>query len=50
MTRPDDPSTAAARMFAEAGAFGELLAGIEWAATPLGPPSPGRGPWWTPCA
>ncbi|MFJ8636949.1 SpoIIE family protein phosphatase [Streptomyces sp. NPDC093568] len=38
MTRPDDPRTAAARMFAEGGAFGELLAGIEWAATPLGRP------------
>ncbi|MEV7003758.1 SpoIIE family protein phosphatase [Streptomyces sp. NPDC093982] len=44
MTRPDDPSTAAARMFAEAGAFGELLAGIEWAATPLGPPESWPGP------
>lgn len=37
MTRPDDPRTAAARVFAEGGAFGELLAGIDWAATPLGP-------------
>jgi signal transduction histidine kinase/serine phosphatase RsbU (regulator of sigma subunit)/DNA-binding response OmpR family regulator len=44
MTRPDDPRTAAARMFAEAGAFGELLAGIEWAATPLGPPECWPGP------
>ncbi|MGW6732401.1 SpoIIE family protein phosphatase [Streptomyces sp. NPDC055013] len=44
MTRPDDPSTAAARMFAEAGAFGELLAGIEWTATPLGPPESWPGP------
>ena len=44
MTRPDDPPTAAARMFAEAGAFGELLAGIEWAATPLGPPESWPGP------
>ncbi|MFG2549705.1 SpoIIE family protein phosphatase [Streptomyces sp. NPDC048581] len=44
MTRPDDPRTAAARMFAEAGAFGELLAGIEWAATPLGPPESWPGP------
>ncbi|MFE5813160.1 SpoIIE family protein phosphatase [Streptomyces sp. NPDC056479] len=44
MTRPDDPRTAAARMFAEAGAFGELLAGIEWAATPLGPPESWSGP------
>ncbi|BBC28967.1 Histidine kinase [Streptomyces graminofaciens] len=38
MTRPDDPRTAAARVFAEGGAFGEVLAGIDWAATPLGPP------------
>ncbi|SDP58059.1 Signal transduction histidine kinase [Streptomyces sp. cf386] len=44
MTRPDDPRTAAARMFAEAGAFGELLAGIEWAETPLGPPESWPGP------
>ncbi|GHH25601.1 SpoIIE family protein phosphatase [Streptomyces lanatus] len=44
MTRPDDPRTAAARMFAEAGVFGELLAGIEWAATPLGPPESWPGP------
>ncbi|MFG2741499.1 SpoIIE family protein phosphatase [Streptomyces chartreusis] len=44
MTRPDDPLTAAARMFAEAGEFGELLAGIEWAATPLGPPESWPGP------
>ncbi|MET7735377.1 SpoIIE family protein phosphatase [Streptomyces sp. NPDC005402] len=44
MTRPDDPRTAAARMFAEAGAFGELLAGIDWAATPLGPPESWPGP------
>ncbi|MFF3453992.1 SpoIIE family protein phosphatase [Streptomyces sp. NPDC002730] len=44
MTRPEDPRTAAARMFAEAGAFGELLAGIEWAATPLGPPESWPGP------
>lgn len=44
MTRPDDPRTAAARMFAEAGEFGELLAGIEWAATPLGPPESWPGP------
>jgi signal transduction histidine kinase/serine phosphatase RsbU (regulator of sigma subunit)/FixJ family two-component response regulator len=44
MTRPDDPRTAAARMFAEAGAFGELLAGINWAATPLGPPESWPGP------
>ncbi|MFE0250798.1 SpoIIE family protein phosphatase [Streptomyces sp. NPDC059010] len=44
MTRPDDPRTAAARMFAEAGAFGELLAGIEWAATPLGLPESWPGP------
>ncbi|MET7988822.1 SpoIIE family protein phosphatase [Streptomyces sp. NPDC005281] len=44
MTRPDDPRTAVARMFAEAGAFGELLAGIEWAATPLGPPESWPGP------
>src|ERR1044072_7936337 len=38
MARPDDPRTAAARMFPEGGACGELLAGIDWAATPLGPP------------
>ncbi|MFE8957431.1 SpoIIE family protein phosphatase [Streptomyces iakyrus] len=44
MARPDDPRAAAARMFAEAGAFGELLAGIEWAATPLGPPKSWSGP------
>ncbi|MEW2397950.1 SpoIIE family protein phosphatase [Streptomyces sp. NPDC046862] len=44
MTRPDDPRTAAARMFAEAGAFGELLAGIDWAATPLGPSESWPGP------
>ncbi|MGW5472944.1 SpoIIE family protein phosphatase [Streptomyces chartreusis] len=44
MTRPDDPRTAAARMFAEAGEFGELLAGIEWTATPLGPPESWPGP------
>ncbi|WP_328430157.1 sensor histidine kinase [Streptomyces sp. NBC_00443] len=44
MTRPEDPRTAAARMFAEAGAFGELLAGIEWATTPLGPPESWPGP------
>ncbi|MFB6848639.1 SpoIIE family protein phosphatase [Streptomyces sp. NPDC056373] len=44
MTRPEDPRTAAARMFAEAGAFGELLAGIEWVATPLGPPESWPGP------
>ncbi|MET7654230.1 MULTISPECIES: SpoIIE family protein phosphatase [unclassified Streptomyces] len=44
MTRPDDPRAAAARMFAEAGAFGDLLAGIEWAATPLGPPESWPGP------
>lgn len=44
MTRPDDPRTAAARMFAEAGAFGELLAGIDWAATPLGLPESWSGP------
>ena len=44
MTRPEDPRAAAARMFAEAGAFGELLAGIEWAATPLGPPESWPGP------
>ncbi|QKZ16305.1 SpoIIE family protein phosphatase [Streptomyces chartreusis] len=44
MTRPDDPRTAAARMFAEAGEFGELLSGIEWAATPLGPPESWPGP------
>ncbi|MDC0767221.1 SpoIIE family protein phosphatase [Streptomyces sp. HD] len=44
MTRPDDPRTAAARMFAEAGAFGELLAGIDWVATPLGPPESWPGP------
>ena len=44
MTRPDDPRTAAARVFAEGGAFGELLAGIEWAATPLGPPESWPGP------
>ncbi|WP_432199026.1 SpoIIE family protein phosphatase [Streptomyces sp. bgisy027] len=44
MTRPEDPRTAAARMFAEAGVFGELLAGIEWAATPLGSPESWPGP------
>ncbi|WP_037682155.1 SpoIIE family protein phosphatase [Streptomyces griseus] len=44
MTRPDDPRTAAARMFAEGGAFGELLAGIDWAVTPLGPPESWPGP------
>ncbi|KUO14296.1 SpoIIE family protein phosphatase [Streptomyces dysideae] len=44
MTRPDDPRTAAARVFAEGGAFGELLAGIDWAATPLGPPVSWPGP------
>ncbi|MFF0062287.1 SpoIIE family protein phosphatase [Streptomyces sp. NPDC005279] len=44
MTRPDDPRTAAARMFAEAGAFGELLAGIDWVATPLGPTESWPGP------
>ncbi|MFI5877161.1 SpoIIE family protein phosphatase [Streptomyces sp. NPDC051445] len=44
MTRPDDTRTAAARMFAEAGAFGELLAGIDWAATPLGPSESWPGP------
>ncbi|MET9905014.1 SpoIIE family protein phosphatase [Streptomyces sp. NPDC006446] len=44
MARPDDPRTAAARMFAGAGAFGELLSGIEWAATPLGPPESWPGP------
>ncbi|MFD3621105.1 SpoIIE family protein phosphatase [Streptomyces sp. NPDC058676] len=44
MTRPDDPRTAAARVFAEGGAFGELLAGIDWAATPLGPPISWPGP------
>ncbi|MER5221059.1 SpoIIE family protein phosphatase [Streptomyces flaveus] len=44
MTRPDDPRTAAARVFAEGGAFGELLAGIDWAATPLGPAVSWPGP------
>ncbi|MGW3819948.1 SpoIIE family protein phosphatase [Streptomyces sp. NPDC005046] len=44
MTRPDDPHTAAARVFAEGGAFGELLAGIDWAATPLGPTVSWPGP------
>ncbi|KQW03230.1 SpoIIE family protein phosphatase [Streptomyces sp. Root369] len=44
MTRRDDPSTAAARVFAEGGAFGELLSGIDWAATPLGPPVSWPGP------
>ncbi|MEU0074781.1 SpoIIE family protein phosphatase [Streptomyces sp. NPDC006332] len=44
MTRPDDPRTAAARVFAEGGAFGELLAGIDWAATPLGPTESWPGP------
>ncbi|MER5386095.1 SpoIIE family protein phosphatase [Streptomyces sp. NPDC002688] len=44
MARPDDPRIAAARMFAGAGAFGELLSGIEWAATPLGPPESWPGP------
>ncbi|TPQ15792.1 SpoIIE family protein phosphatase [Streptomyces sporangiiformans] len=44
MTRPDDPRTAAARVFAESGAFGELLAGIDWAATPLGPTVSWPGP------
>ncbi|WP_406335983.1 SpoIIE family protein phosphatase [Streptomyces sp. NBC_00203] len=44
MTRPDDPRTAAARVFAEGGAFGELLAGIDWAATPLGPTVSWPGP------
>ena len=44
MTRPDDTRTAAARIFAEAGAFGELLAGIDWAATPLGPSESWPGP------
>ena len=44
MTRPDDPRTAAARVFAEGGAFGELMAGIDWAATPLGPPASWPGP------
>ncbi|SPF06384.1 SpoIIE family protein phosphatase [Streptomyces sp. MA5143a] len=44
MIRPDDPRTAAARVFAEGGAFGELLAGIDWAATPLGPPESWPGP------
>jgi signal transduction histidine kinase/CheY-like chemotaxis protein len=37
MTRPVVPHTAAAQVFAEGGAFGELLAGVDWAATPLGP-------------
>jgi signal transduction histidine kinase/serine phosphatase RsbU (regulator of sigma subunit)/DNA-binding response OmpR family regulator len=31
-------------MFAKAGAFGELLAGIDWAATPLGLPESWPGP------
>ncbi|MGI5194647.1 SpoIIE family protein phosphatase [Streptomyces sp. CA-288835] len=44
MTWPDDPRTAAARVFAEGGAFGELLAGIDWAATPLGPAVSWPGP------
>ncbi|MEU9322808.1 SpoIIE family protein phosphatase [Streptomyces canus] len=44
MTRRDDPSTAAARVFSEGGAFGELLSGIDWAATPLGPPVSWPGP------
>lgn len=44
MTRPEDPRTAAVRMFAEGGAFGELLAGIDWAATPLGHPEFWPGP------
>ncbi|MET9454101.1 SpoIIE family protein phosphatase [Streptomyces canus] len=44
MTRRDDPRTAAARVFAEGGAFGELLSGIDWAATPLGPPVSWPGP------
>ncbi|MFF0083500.1 SpoIIE family protein phosphatase [Streptomyces canus] len=44
MTRRDDPRTAAARVFAEGGAFGELLSGIDWAATPLGPPVTWPGP------
>ncbi|MGX5210940.1 SpoIIE family protein phosphatase [Streptomyces violaceus] len=44
MARPDDPRTAAARVFAEGGAFGELLAGIDWGATPLGPPVSWPGP------
>ncbi|MFE3030940.1 SpoIIE family protein phosphatase [Streptomyces canus] len=44
MTRRDDPRTAAARVFAEGGAFGELLSGIDWAATPLGPPVCWPGP------
>ncbi|MFE7277603.1 SpoIIE family protein phosphatase [Streptomyces sp. NPDC057623] len=44
MSPPEDPRTAAARMFAEAGAFGELLAGIEWSATPLGLPESWPGP------
>jgi signal transduction histidine kinase/CheY-like chemotaxis protein len=44
MTRRDDLRTAAARVFAEGGAFGELLSGIDWAATPLGPPVSWPGP------
>ncbi|MDT0481043.1 SpoIIE family protein phosphatase [Streptomyces doebereineriae] len=44
MTRRDDPRTAAARVFAEGGPFGELLSGIDWAATPLGPPVSWPGP------
>ncbi|MCX5258618.1 SpoIIE family protein phosphatase [Streptomyces canus] len=44
MTRRDDPRTAAARVFSEGGAFGELLSGIDWAATPLGPPVSWPGP------
>ncbi|MFI8068859.1 SpoIIE family protein phosphatase [Streptomyces sp. NPDC086033] len=44
MTRRDDVRTAAARVFAEGGAFGELLSGIDWAATPLGPPVSWPGP------
>ncbi|WP_020115993.1 SpoIIE family protein phosphatase [Streptomyces canus] len=44
MTRRDDPRTAAARVFADGGAFGELLSGIDWAATPLGPPVSWPGP------
>ncbi|MET8077488.1 SpoIIE family protein phosphatase [Streptomyces sp. NPDC005303] len=44
MIRRDDPRTAAARVFADGGAFGELLSGIDWAATPFGPPVSWPGP------
>ncbi|MBV9026961.1 MAG: SpoIIE family protein phosphatase [Streptomycetaceae bacterium] len=38
MTPPGAPCIGAAQVFAEGGEFGAFLAGIDWAATPLGPP------------